>query len=1154
MSIDFAHLHCHTIYSIQDAIAKLKDYVNVIYEQNQAQDEFNVLGFALTDHGIVSGYPDMYDATNNPDQKEKKTKAIYGVEIYHCLDVDKNPNHDRFHLCLLAKNNEGLKNIYRISSHAGLHLLEGKSKSFPITDLKKLKECGKGIIASSACLGGIIPQYILNGETDKAIDMILEFNSYFDEFYLEVQPTENSNQLIVNAELVKLSEKMGVPLIITSDSHYIYKEQQQYHNILKQIAHQLEFDEPAYLRSPIEMKEYCIAHNIPLSAISNTGEIAKKCNADPSPASNREYFPEFPCPNNETPNAYLRKLAIEGLKERLIENGSKNPTRYIKQLLYELEVICNQGYASYFLILSDWLKWCRANDILAGPGRGSGAGSLVTYSLRITNMDPILNGFTFERFLSPERASLPDIDQDIPTSKRAKAIQYFVDKYGADKVSQIVTFGKYKLKNLTKDTLSAYGCDFKTANDLTKNIPTLIDGKEVDWDLIEGVHNDRNNDKYSNFTESEIQKILDIYDKYQEIFNMYPQVYDAVKQLGGCYKSTGAHAGGVIVSSKPLTEYAQVFAPTHSAVLPVLQFDMHAVEFYYFLKIDALGLSTLDVIKETMDLVGLDYSWYDSEDYNDDSVYEMLRNGETTDIFQMAGFMSTKLLSDFKVDSLKVINAVNAGNRPGPLEKDPTTGKSMVDLYAERRNGAEIPSINEEIDSILSETQGCIWYQEQCMELGREIAGYSMGNADARIRKVLGKKKVKMIPEIRNEFIYGKKSVYDDNHNVIGLSDEPSDYCTGAVNNGYSVEVASEIFKTIEAFAKYSFNKAHSGCYAKLGYKTAYLSKHYPVEFAVANCTVNDEEEKIVATLSLAKKRGIKVLGPDINKSKTTFSCEVDNGVKSIRYGLKAIKGIGIKVIDFIEKYRQMDGNDFSSFDDFYTKVHDSNSPIVQKLMDDIRQETNKNSPNPLKKDVEKALILSGAFDFDEPNRFKLLNHYMVDIRGEKDYKPKKEKDYIRKEKLALEKEYMGTYVSEHPLDPFTYQDFKETPDGQAIKSTYVVTEASLKTTKTGKKYLSIKGYDKLNTQITVNLFNEEQSLALRPNIKKNAIVIVTGKVSHTYNNINADSVKICVKKPIDTEDMEVKEYDKKPQEDGNNNDTVVVPEVNILETMFDFH
>ena len=508
----------------------------------------------------------------------------------------------------------------------------------------------------------------------------------------------------------------------------------------------------------------------------------------------------------------------------------------------------------------------------------------------------------------------------------------------------------------------------------------------------------------------------------------------------------------------------------------------------------------------------------------------MLRNGETTDVFQMSSYTPTSMLADFDAHTIDDICAVNAGNRPGPLEKDLTTGKSMVDLYIERKKTGVIESIHPDIDPILKDTMGCIWYQEHCMSIGQIMAGYDLGGSDIRIRKTLGKKLKKKIPEIKNEFIYGKQSEYDEDHNVIGMKDEPSQYCVGTLAKGYSKELSEKIFDSMEAFAKYAFNKSHSFCYAVVGFKTAYLSYHYPAEFAVANCTVNEDQEAITATLSLAKKRKIEILPPDINNSQVGFS--LDNG--RIRYGLKAIKGVGSSVLNFIGQYKVLDPVPFKDFNDYYNRIHDSNNTAVNTLLSTLRQSTGKNSPNPMKKDVEVALILSGAFDYCEPNRYKLLNHYLVTIKKEKEVKLMDDKnptplpldvnEYKRKTKLALEKYYMGSYISEHPLDPFPYADFESAQENEEIRTSGIVTSLVSKLTKRGSEYLTIKFKTKDDIERTVNVFNTELAVSLKQDIKKNQIIIVKGRVSKKYNNINASSVKAVAfkKQSIDVEDIEI--------------------------------
>ena len=1128
--IEVAQLHCHTKYSIQDAIPSHKNYVDSIYEYNQSSSKYKCIGYAATDHGNIYGMVKHYTACNNPDHKERKTLAIYGCEVYHCEDVDNNPNGDRFHLVLLAATQEGLTNLYEIVSHAGTHVIHGRQKDFPVTDLKFMAQHGKGIIALTACVAGIVPVSIINGDMKRALGYIDQLANIFDDVYLEVQPHDFKEQHLVNSGLVSIASQTGYKLVMTSDSHYIHEVDSQYHDILKNMCHQKVFTTNNHLYTPEEMEEYCIKYNIPLECIENTGIIAKQCNVDPKPKDHRALLPVFPCPPGYDESSYLRKLSFEKLQDKLIKNNIEDPVKYIKQMLYELEIICNAGFAGYFLILWDWFEWCRQNDILCGPGRGSAAGSVISYALNITKVDPIKHGFFFERFLNPGRLEFPDIDTDIPRSRRADAIKYLLGKYGVQNVSQIVTFGEYKLKNTIKAILSFLNCPFQESNEITKDIPDIVDGHTVTYELIEDVAMNPDSDKYVTMSDREKQSLAKNYNTLKEVFQKYPIVYAGIKNICGCISSTGIHAGGVIISNKPINQNAAIINGGDTAVLPLIQFEMADLDFFGFLKIDVLGLKTLDVIKETMDLAGLDYDWYDSECYDDPDVYNMLRAGETTDVFQMSSYTPTAMLADFEVCDIDGICAVNAGNRPGPLEKDLVTGKSMVDLYIERKKTGVIDSWHPDIDPILKDTMGCIWYQEHCMAIGQVMAGYDLSASDSRIRKTLGKKLKKKIPEIKNEFIYGKQSEYDEDHNVIGIKEEPSPYCAGSLARGYSQELSEKVFDSMEAFAKYAFNRSHSFCYAVVGFKTAYLSCHHPLEFAVANCTVNEDQENITATLSLAKKRKIDVLPPDINHSKTGFT--VDN--KAIRYGLKAIKGVGASVLAFINEYKKLDPVPFADFDDYYNRIHDASNSAVIFLLSQLRQQTGKNSPNPMKKDVEIALILSGAFDYCMPNRYELLNHYMIDIKKEKKVKimgdeytlPLDIKDYKRKTKLALEKHYMGSYISEHPLDPFPYADFEAAHENEVIQTTGIVSAIYMKKTKKGGVYMSIKFKTKDDIERTVNVFDEEKAQSLKQDLKKNHIIIVKGRVSKKYSNINASSVKIAVasKQSIQVEDIEVED------------------------------
>lgn len=707
--IEFAHLHCHTKFSVQDAIPSHKDYVDAIYEYNNQSTQYNCIGYAATDHGNIFGLVKHYNACNNPDHKERKTKALYGCEVYHCIDINNNPSNERYHLVLIAVTNEGLENLYQIVSHAGVHVIHGKQKDFPVTDLNFMSQHGKGIIALTACVAGLIPQCILNGQEKDAINYIDLLYNIFDEVYLEVQPHDFKEQLLVNNALVRISNQTGYKLVMTSDSHYIHSEDNKYHDILKNMSHQKIFTTNNHLYTPEEMEAYCIIHGIPTECISNTAEIAKIANVDPKPKDHRALLPIFPCPKGYDESSYLRKLSYEKLSEKIVKNNIEDPNRYFSQMLYELEIICNAGFAGYFLILWDWFEWCRKNDILCGPGRGSAAGSIISYALNITKVDPIKNGFFFERFLNPGRLEFPDIDTDIPRSRRADAIKYLLTKYGIDNVSQIITFGEYKLKNTIKAIMSFLQCPFQESNEVTKDIPDLVDGHSVTYELIEDVAKNPDSDKYVTMTDKEKAQLAKIYDKLKALFQKYPIVYTGVKNICGCISGTGIHAGGVIISNKPINHNAAIIDGGTTAVLPLIQFEMADLDFFGFLKIDVLGLKTLDVIKMTMDLAGLGYDWYDSEDYSDSAVYDMLRAGDTTDVFQMANYTPTSMLQDFEVKTIDDICAVNAGNRPGPLEKDQTTGKSMVDLYKERKKTGVIESIHPDIDPILKDTMGCIW-------------------------------------------------------------------------------------------------------------------------------------------------------------------------------------------------------------------------------------------------------------------------------------------------------------------------------------------------------------------------------------------------------------------------------------------------------------
>lgn len=829
----YASLHNHSVYSIKDAIAKPIDYVKFIHEYNEKNKDHEIVTFAISEHGNLFSMVEYHLACTTPlknDKNNKTLKPIYANEIYHIDDLDnedlsKLTWEDYNHLVLIAKTQEGLNNLIKITTHSGLNQTRKgtNKKDFQITDEKFLRSHGKGIIALSACVGGKLSKIIQTGDINKAKKWATEMSNIFDEFYLEIQPHEIPKQLLTNSGLLQIHKDLGLPLVITSDSHYILQSDKKYHTILKEIDFSYAskgtnfnyaFDTENHFWTPEELIKWCNENDIPLEAIENTVKIAESCNVNIKPKDTRGLMPDFTCPNGYDEQTYLNKLAVEGLKNKFINNKDIIDIReYIVRLNYELDIINQMKFSGYFLILWDWFKWCKENQITLGPGRGSAAGSLVAYTLNITKVDPIKNGLIMERFLNPERLEFPDIDSDVSKLDRAKAIEYLKDKYGIDYVCQIVTFGKYNLKNTIRAVLSAkrgFTSDYQSS--ITKAIPNTIGEDAVSYELIDDIV--QNSDDYltsDKITDREYTAVLNAYNVLQEVFVDNPEVKDAIMHLKGAVSSIGIHAGGVVISSKKIGDYIPLMKGSKTAVLPVCQANMDGIHFFNGLKIDVLGLKNLSQIRLCMNLANIPESWYDDEDTDDHKIYEFLRNGYTANVFQMAKFTPTKMIKDFKVKDLESLTAVNAGNRPGPLAKG-ENGKSMVDGYVDSVNSGIIEKIDSRIDYILAPTNGMLWYQEQCLELGRVMAGYSLGGADKRIRGVLAKKKIKQIPEIENEFIYGKKSIYNDKDEIIGVSDENSDYCIGAINNGFSEEIARKIFNVMREFSKYAFNKSHKYC------------------------------------------------------------------------------------------------------------------------------------------------------------------------------------------------------------------------------------------------------------------------------------------------------------------------------------------------------
>ena len=1095
--MEFVNLHGHSVYSVKDAMAKPQDIIKAAHDLGQK-------AVAITDHGVMYAMVKFLRACDKQKEKGNIVKPLLGNELYYTPDR-KTRSDERYHLVILARTQEGLKNLYLLSSEAGINKIKGKTKDYPTTEDEALEAYSKGLIGLSACIGGIIPKLILAGDYAAAKAKAIYFNGLFDAFYLEVQPHDIQEQLVVNAELVRMSQETGIPLAITSDYHYITGSQRKHHDILMQMGYRKPLDVDAHFRSADEMEAYCVKHGIPLSAIENTVKIADSIDYDPRPKDSMGLMPTYPCPAGYDEDTYLRKMIMDRVGAFVCDKRRKikDPKVYIDRAVYELDVITTMGYSGYFLILWDWFDWCRKNKILMGKGRGSAAGSLVSYLLRVTTIDPIKNGYFFERFLTMERFEMPDIDSDVSKLDRPKAIQYLMGKYGVNYVAQIITFTMMKLKSTLKEAARVYALDYDEVNTLTKSIPAFVDGKEPTLEMIEEVCADP--DKFVDIGTGNVAALQKVGAALKTYFDKYPQVYEAVVNLAGCTSSVGIHAGGVVVASKPLAENVPLTSGSDTAVLSLIQLPMEDLDYFNLLKIDVLGLTTLSQVRVAMDMIGLPDEWFDSEDFDDPNVYQFLREGNTTDIFQMASTGATKLLRDMHVENFEELTDSNAGNRPGPLAKNKDTGKSIIDVYIENKKNHTRTSIHPDIDPTLALTKGCILYQEQVMEISRILAGYSLGGADKRIRKTLGKKKLEMIPELKAEFLHGRKYDYDTKQEIA----EASPYCPGAGARKYDLDMAEQVFDQMAEFAKYAFNKPHSGSYSALGYKTAWLSLYHPVEWAVACLYTHDKTEKIVATLTACKRRGIEILPPDVNLSDDFFTVEtMADGSKAIRYGLASIKNVGKRAVDRIKRYRP-----YTSFPDFYARIHDTSIPK------EINPVTGKAMNNPLDKTSETFLINAGAFDAFEPNRHELLNTFMIN-RKEKNFTLLDPNKFNRKAKLALELETMGCYVSEHPLDPFPYVDIDGADDGEYIETTGIITKVTQKKDRKGGTYATVNFEAKDGKEYMTLVFSNVYE-KFKDRLKMGEIRIFCGTVNKSYNNINCTLVRMFVRKQQDKPEQE---------------------------------
>ncbi|MCQ4936796.1 DNA polymerase III subunit alpha [Anaerotignum propionicum] len=952
----FVHLHVHTEYSLLDGSAKIKELV-------LRAKELGMDSIAITDHGAMYGAIEFYK-----EALAAGIKPIIGCEVYVAPEsrlMKDAKNGGNYHLVLLAENDEGYQNLIKLVSYGFIDGFYYK----PRIDKELLRKHHKGLIASSACIAGEVARNILNVSYEKAKEAALEYLDIFGKgnYFLELQDHGMREQKQVNMALIRMSEETGIPLIATNDSHYIYKEDAEPHDILLciQTAKTI-LDEDRmryeggqfYVKSPEEM--YDLFSNVP-EALENTAKIAERCNV--SFQFHELKLPQFDVPQGKTANQYLREVCEAGFQEKYPE-GKKE---WKERLEYELSTIENMGYVDYFLIVWDFIKYAKDNGIIVGPGRGSAAGSMVSYCLSITTIDPLKYDLIFERFLNPERVSMPDIDIDFCYERRQEVIDYVIRKYGEDHVAQIITFGTMAARAAIKDVGRALAMPYADVDRISKMIPTEL-----------GIT---------------IKKALTMNPDLQKAYETEEDTHrliDTSLRLEGLPRHSSTHAAGVVICKKPVVEYVPLSANEGQVNT---QYTMTLLEELGILKMDFLGLRTLTVIQNAVQEVerihGIQID-IDNIPDDDETVYQLISQGKTEGVFQLESAGMKQFMRELQPKRLEDLIAGISLYRPGPMD--------FIPKYVKGKNNPEnIQYTHKSLEPILKNTYGCIVYQEQVMQIVRDLAGYSLGRSDL-VRRAMSKKKASVMAEERKNFVYG-------------VGDE----VPGCVKNGIPAEVAEKIFDEMTDFAKYAFNKSHAACYAVVGYQTAWLKAHYPVEFMAALMTsVMDNASKVSSYIEECKKMGIALLPPDINEGYGHFS--VSDG--KIRFGLAAIKNVGRGVVNALVAERDRDGL-FLSMTEFCNRME--SGEINKRCFESLIKAGAMDSLGGARSQymaIYKS-ILDGIGQARKNNIEGQLNLFELDM-GEGSYQLQDDlpnvAEFVPRDKLAMEKEVLGIYVSGHPL------------------------------------------------------------------------------------------------------------------------------------------
>ncbi|MER3436008.1 MAG: DNA polymerase III subunit alpha [Leptolyngbya sp. ERB_1_1] len=1025
--MSFVGLHIHSDYSLLDGAGQLSKLVDRAVE-------LEMPAIALTDHGVMYGAIELIKTCQG-----KEIKPIIGNEMYVINgDITKQERRPKYHQVVLAKNTQGYKNLVKLTTISHLKGVQGKGIfSRPCVNKDLLAQYHEGLIVTSACLGGEVPQAILQGKPEIARRIAAWYKELFgDDYYLEIQDHGLLEERIVNPEIVKIAKELDIKIIATNDSHYVSCYDVEAHDALlciqtgKLISEEkrLRYTGTEYLKSADEMRSLFRDHlpsEIIETAIQNTVEVADKVEHYDL-LGGEPRLPDYPIPPGFTADTYIEKLAWEGLIQRQKRNSRDEISQeYCDRLIYELNMLKQMGFSTYFLVVWDYIKYARDNKIPVGPGRGSAAGSLVAYALGITNIDPVHHGLLFERFLNPERKSMPDVDTDFCIDRRDEVIRYVTEKYGTERVAQIITYNRMNSKAILRDVARVLNIPLSEADRMAKQIP-VFRGKSTKLKVMVSP------------TETPSKEFSQKYHQDQVIPNTTPPItyrrwLDMAMRIEGTNKATGVHAAGVVIASEPLDRLVPLEMTKDGNI--VTQYAMEDIELLGLLKMDFLGLKNLTMIEKTIELieqsrnVKLDL---DSLPLDDPEVYKLLSRGELEGIFQLESSGMRQIVRDLKPDGIDDISSVLALYRPGPLDA------KLIPKFINRKHGREkIDYAHEILTPILKETYGIMVFQEQIMKIAQDMAGYSLGQADL-LRRAMGKKKKSEMEKHQALFVKGAKE------------------------RGVAAKVAEELFEQMVKFAEYCFNKSHSMAYGYVTFQTAYLKANYPVEYMAAILTINSgEQDKVQRYIATCHSLGIKVLPPDVNRSGIDFTPIGD----AILFGLSAVRNVGMSAIEAILEARNEGGN-FKSLADLCDRV-DSRA---------------------LNKRALEALIHCGAFDSIEPNRHQLARDLelvmdwaqsrardrasgqgsLFDLlgaatqRGSFETAPKSAivPDYPSQEKLRLEKEVLGFYISDHPLKqlqdsakvlaPISLGSLQHCREGSTVSAIIMITAVKRVTTKKG--------------------------------------------------------------------------------------------------------